>query len=81
MRHLFVVRDLEDGWDWNDLLEVDEMAEEYCTTVLEIPSEHIEKVAVKGDGLSIKLEKNRAYLYDDWYTNLSRVCEYYAKCA
>lgn len=81
MRYFFIVRDLEDGWDWNDVLEVDDMAEEYCATVLDIPAEYIEQVSVKGDGLNISLEKCKSYLHEDWYTNLGRVCESYAKCA
>jgi len=81
MRHFFLISELEDGWDWNDMLEVDEMSEEYCAAVLEIPSEYIEDIAIDGRGLGIRLEKTKEYLYEDWYTNLSRVCEPYAKCA
>lgn len=81
MKSFFKVMDLEDGWDWNDMLEVDDMAEEYCVTILDIPDEYLNRVTVKESGLNIELVKTKEYLYEDWYTNLSRVCEYYAKCA
>jgi hypothetical protein len=81
MRHFFLIQQLEDGWDWNDILEVDEMSEEYCVSVLEIPSEFIEDISIDMRGLGIRLEKTKEYLYEDWYTNLSRVCEPCAKCA
>lgn len=81
MRSVFKVRELEDGWDWNDLYEVDEMAEEYCLTALDIPSEYIHQIVLDDSGLHITLIKSKSYTLDDWYTNLCRIGEGYAQCA
>lgn len=80
MKTFFSIRELEDGWDFNDFLEADGMAEDYCVSVLEIPQEYIKDIKLKNSYFEIELEKTKEYLHDDWYINLLRASEL-AKCA
>lgn len=81
MKTIFNVKDLEDGWEFNDFLEVHDMAEEYCVSVLEIPSEFIKEIRLKGGYLDIELVNTKEYAQEDWYINLCRSSELYARCA
>jgi len=81
MRSVFNITELEDGWDWNDLYEVDEMVEEYCLGTLEIPTEYIHKILLDSSGIHVNLLKSKEYILEDWYINLCRLTEGYAQCA
>jgi len=81
MKTTFNIKSLEDGWEWNDFFEVNDMLEEYCISVLDIPLEFLKDTAIKNKSISIELVKTKVYMQDDWYINLYRSSDLYTKCA
>ena len=69
---VFIVKELEDGWEWNDVHTKDD-AEMYCEDELEIPHDSIEKIAFYEQAMEIRLKRDKHMLREDWYVNLQRV--------
>lgn len=73
MENIFLFNTFEDGWNINDLQDIDAQ-EAYCVFALEIPDEKIYGTEILDYGLEVILtdiEKNE--LNEDWYVNLHRI--------
>jgi hypothetical protein len=67
----FVIRHLDNGWDWPDIYS-DEIATEYFCEELEVPEELIECVECYDGAMKLSLHRDRRYFREDWYANLQR---------
>lgn len=68
----FTIKELDNGWQWPDF-KSDDDGVCFCAEELEIPQEYLEKVIVLHNRLQVKLLKDRQYIREDWYVNLSRI--------
>ena len=69
---VFVVKELEAGWDWNDV-HSDEDIQEYCEEQLEIPLESINRINFHRNAFELRLKRDRKEFREDWYVNLQRI--------
>ncbi len=69
--NIFMIHDLDEGWDWPDMYCAEDL-EEYCLETLEVPHEHIDKVTYLNNAFELTLVRQRSYHNDDWYVNLQR---------
>jgi len=69
--NVFVIHSLDNGWDWPDMHNVDDI-EDYCLEELEVPQEHIDEVECYSNAFQLTLKRQRSYHSDDWYINLLR---------
>lgn len=67
----FVIRKLDNGWDWPDIYSED-VAVIYCCEELEVPEELIEEVSYTEESLHLSLVPDRSYYREDWFVNLQR---------
>ena len=74
MENIFLFNEFEDGWDINDLQDIDAQ-EAYCVYALEIPDEKIYGTEILDSKLEITLKDiviNE--INEDLYINLHRIC-------
>lgn len=69
---IFVVKELEAGWDWDDVHSSEDI-QEYCEEALEIPSESINRINFYENAFELRLKRDRRELREDWYVNLQRI--------
>lgn len=67
----FLIRQLDNGWDWPDIDSEADVAL-YCCEELEVPEELIEEVVCLGEAFRLSLLPDRSYRREDWYVNLQR---------
>lgn len=73
MENIFLFNTFEDGWNINDLREIDAQ-EAYCVHALEIPDEKIYGTEMIDSGLEVILtDLEKSELNEDWYINLHRI--------
>lgn len=68
----FLIRRLDNGWDWLDILSED-VAALYLCEELDVPEECIEAVECFDGALRLSLLPGGRYQREDWYVNLQRV--------
>ncbi len=68
----FKITELINGWHWNDIESIDD-GECFCSEELEIPEQYLETIEVYEQEMHVTLCKDRSYVRDDWYVNLSRM--------
>ncbi len=68
----FKITELDNGWQWPDIETIDD-GEYFCAEELEIPREYLEEITLYEEELHVTLCRDRSYIRDDWYVNLSRV--------
>ena len=68
----FKIKELDNGWQWPDLETVDD-GESFCAQELEIPQEYLKTIALYQEEMHVTLCRDRNYVRDDWYVNLTRV--------
>ncbi len=69
---IFLIRRLDNGWDWLDI-HSDDIAVQYLCEELEVPEEVIEDVECFEGAMKLSLVRDVAYKREDWYVNLQRV--------
>jgi hypothetical protein len=69
---MFVIKDLENGWVWQDIHDED-VAYLYCNEELEVPEECIEALCCDEQAIRLSLHRDRRYFSDDWFVNLQRL--------
>jgi hypothetical protein len=67
----FLIRCLDNGWEWLDIYS-DDIAAEYLCEELEVPEELIESVECFNGAMRLSLVPDRRYMSEDWYVNLQR---------
>lgn len=67
----FLIRNLDNGWDWLDIRDEADAAQYLCEE-LEVPEELIEDVECCGEALRLSLIRDRRYFREDWFVNLQR---------
>ena len=67
----FVIRHLDNGWDWPDIAN-DDIAVQYLCEELEVPEELIEEVECYEGAMMLSLIPDRRYFREDWFVNLRR---------
>lgn len=68
----FKIKELDNGWQWPDIETIDD-GECFCSEELEIPHEFIKTIDLFDEELHVTLCRDRSYIRDDWYVNLSRI--------
>jgi len=68
----FKIKELDNGWQWPDMESLSD-CESFCQEELEIPQEYLETIKLYKEEMHLVLSRDRAYVRDDWYVNLSRV--------
>lgn len=51
----------------------DMLLREFCEEELEIPNKFLKEIKLSDNGLCVILSRDRSYVRDDWYVNLSRI--------
>jgi len=69
---MFKIKELDNGWQWPDIETIDD-GECFCEEELEIPQEYLQTVDLYDNEMHVTLCRDRAYVRDDWYVNLSRI--------
>jgi len=69
---MFKIRELDNGWQWPDIETRDDV-ECFCAEELEIPHEFLQAVDLYEEEMHVTLCRDRSYIRDDWYVNLSRI--------
>ncbi len=69
---MFKIRELDNGWQWPDI-ETEDDVELFCSEELEIPHEFLERVELREQEIHVTLSRDRSFIRDDWYVNLSRI--------
>jgi len=69
---MFKIKELDNGWQWPDI-ETDNDGECFCAEELEIPKEYLKTIKVYDEEMHVTLCRDRSYVRDDWYVNLSRI--------
>ncbi len=69
---MFRIKELDNGWQWPDIETLND-CECFCAEELEIPQEYLETIDLFEEEMHITLCKDRSYIRDDWYVNLSRI--------
>jgi len=69
---MFKIRELDNGWQWPDIESVRD-CEYFCAEELEIPQEYLKTIKLYDEEMHVILCRDRTYIRDDWYVNLSRV--------
>ena len=69
---MFKIKELDNGWQWPDIETVDD-GKYFCHEELEIPKKYIKTIDLYDEEIRITLCRDRSYICDDWYVNLSRV--------
>lgn len=67
----FLILNLDNGWEWQDIHNED-VAAEYLCEELDIPEELIEDVECYEKALKLSLVPDRRYYREDWFVNLQR---------
>lgn len=67
----FLIRKLDNGWDWLDIYSED-VATLYCCEELEVPEDLIEDVECFEGAMKLSLVPDRSYYREDWFVNLQR---------
>ena len=68
----FKITQLDNGWQWPDIETVND-GECFCAEELEIPQEYLKTIQLYEDEMHVGLHRDRNYVREDWYVNLSRV--------
>jgi len=68
----FTITELDNGWGWPDIETILD-CEYFCEEELEIPKQFLKDIKLYGENIQIHLSRNKAYIRDDWYVNLSRI--------
>ncbi|MDF1881711.1 hypothetical protein JHD50_10440 [Sulfurimonas sp. MAG313] len=68
----FKIKELDYGWNWPDMTTVND-CEYFCQEELEIPHEFLKTIKLYDEEMHVTLCRNKAYIRDDWYVNLSRI--------
>ena len=68
----FKIKELDNGWEWPDIENVDD-GECFCSEELEIPQEYLKNITLYKDEMHVTLCRDKSYVRDDWYVNLSRI--------
>ncbi len=68
----FRIKELDNGWEWPDIESLDD-GECFCAEELEIPQQYLKQIVLFKDEMHVTLCKDRSYIRDDWYVNLSRI--------
>jgi len=69
---MFKIKELDNGWQWPDIETVND-GECFCEEELEIPQEYLKTVTLYKEEMHVTLCRDRTYVRDDWYVNLSRI--------
>ena len=69
---MFKIKELDNGWQWPDIETMND-CECFCAEELEIPQEYLKTIDLFNEEMHVTLCKDRAYVRDDWYVNLSRI--------
>jgi len=68
----FKIKELDNGWVWPDIETVEDGAC-FCAEELEIPKEYLDVIKLYQNEMHVSLCRDRAYVGEDWYVNLSRI--------
>jgi len=68
----FKIKDLDNGWQWPDIETVYD-GQSFCIQELEIPHEYLKSISLYQEEMLVTLCRDRNYVRDDWYVNLTRV--------
>ncbi|MBE0499172.1 MAG: hypothetical protein IBX43_08040 [Campylobacterales bacterium] len=77
----FTITELNNGWEWLDIEGIkdgkyfsEEMALRlFCEEELEIPQQFLKEITLYEEQMQIQLCRDRSYIREDWYVNLSRI--------
>lgn len=69
---MFKIKELDNGWQWPDIETLND-CECFCAEELEIPKEYLKEISLYEEEMHVRLCKDRSYVRDDWYVNLSRI--------
>jgi len=77
----FKIKNLDNGWEWPDLENIDDgeyFSKEtahrlFCEEELEIPDQFLKTIELYDEEMHVTLCRDRSYVRDDWYVNLSRI--------
>ncbi len=77
----FSIKELDNGWAWPDIENIQDgehFSREsalrlFCEEELEIPQEYLKSIKLYDEEMQVDLCRDRAYLREDWYVNLSRI--------
>jgi hypothetical protein len=68
----FTIKELDNGWGWPDI-ETTLDGECFCEEELEIPQQYLKEIQLYEDEMQVTLCRDKSYVRDDWYVNLSRI--------
>ncbi len=68
----FKIKDLEDTWQWPDI-KTENDGKNFCAEELEIPYEYLKAINLYHEELHLTLRRDKRYIRDDWYVNLTRI--------
>ncbi len=68
----FRIKELDNGWGWPDI-ETTSDGECFCKEELEIPQEYLKEIRLYENEILVTLCRDKSYVRDDWYVNLSRI--------
>lgn len=68
----FTIKELDNGWGWPDI-ETRLDGECFCEEELEIPHQYLQDIQLYSDEMHVTLCRDKSYVRDDWYVNLSRI--------
>jgi hypothetical protein len=77
----FRIKELENEWGWPEI-EMNTQGQYFsqemtlrlfCEEELEIPPQYLKEIQLYRDEMHVTLCRDRSYIRDDWYVNLSRV--------
>jgi len=68
----FRIKELDNGWGWPDI-ETTFDGECFCEEALEIPQQYLKEIQLYEDEMQVTLCRDKSYVRDDWYVNLSRI--------
>ena len=68
----FTIKELDNGWGWPDI-ETTSDGVCFCEEELEIPRQFLKEIQLYEDEMQVTLSRDKSYVHDDWYVNLSRI--------
>ena len=77
----FRIKELFNGWQWNDIEDIydaeysskEKTLRLFCEEELEIPNQFLKTIELYEKEMHLTLCRDRSYIRDDWYVNLSRI--------